>query len=103
MRGRGHLGPQRAPQHERDPRPAGAEPGGRKRRAPGGAGHDGAVAAGRGEGVHLALGHVPVRDAGILDAAGGVVRAAAEQRELEPDALVQRRERARRGPGARGS
>ena len=29
-----------------------------------------------------------MRDAGILDAAGGVVRAAAEQRELDPDALA---------------
>jgi hypothetical protein len=41
---------------------------------------------------------VAVRHAGVGDRAGGVVAAAAEQRQLDPLALVQRAER----PGAVG-
>ncbi len=103
VRRRARSRPQRAPQHERH-----AAPGGRRARRPAArrarrCRRRRRGSARRGERVDLALGRRGgAGRRGPSSAAGGVVRAAAEQRELDALALVQRRERARAVRRARG-
>jgi len=94
MRGGPEVAPQRAPKDERRARALGPEEGGGQRDAPGRAAHDGGVATARGQPVDLALGDPAEGQAGIVEAGGRVVRAPAEQRQLERHPLVQGAERA---------
>ena len=97
-RERARLGPQGRPQHEGDTRAPGAAVGAREGDPPGRAAYDGAEVAGGGEGANVALGDAAVGKGEVggagLRGGGRVVRAAAEQREHHPLALVQQLERA---------
>jgi hypothetical protein len=90
----GEVAPQRAPEHERQTRAAGAEEGGGQGDAARRPAYDRRVAPARGQRVHVALGNPAKGHAGILEPGGGVVRAPAEERELERHARVQRSKRA---------
>ena len=95
MRGRARMRPDRRPQHERDAGAAGARVGGGQRDAAGQAGDDGAEAARRGEPQHAALGRSQHRERQLAVArAAAVAHVAADQREDDVLALVQRGERA---------
>jgi hypothetical protein len=73
MGGRTQVAPERAPQHERHARAAGAQERGRQRDAPGRAAHDRGEAPARRQRVGLALGDAHVRDARVVEAGRGVV------------------------------
>jgi len=88
--GGARLVPQRAPQHERHVGASRSEERAREGLAPGRAADDRASLLR--EAADLVLGHGPERDARVLDGARRVVRAPAEQQQLDPDALVQRAE-----------
>ena len=88
------VAPQRAPEHERGVRALRAEEGGGQRDAAGRPAHDGGVATARGQRVDLALGDAAEGHARVVEPGGRVVRAPAEEGQLERHALVQRAERA---------
>ena len=71
-----------------------AEEGGGQRDAARGPAHDRRMAAAGGQRVDRALADAAKGHAGVLEPRGRVMRAPAEQRELQRDALVQRPERA---------
>ena len=91
------------PEQERRAGAAGPAPGGRQGDAPGRPGDDRAVAPAGGEVEDVALPHPAVGDARVRQPCGRVVRAAAEERELDALPRVQGREGAPRGRAARGS
>jgi hypothetical protein len=84
-RSTGRTAPARRGRRGRTPAGRSARPSRRPRRG----------SAARGEASCTALGHVAVRDTGVLHAHRRVVRAPAEQRELDPDQRVEFREGAR--------
>ena len=88
------VAPQRAPEDERGARPLGAGEGGGQRHAARRPGHDGAVAPARGQRVDLALVDAAEGHARVVEPYGRVMRAPAEERQLERHALVQRSKRA---------
>ncbi len=92
------MAPERAPQDEGHAAAPRAGQRGGQRDAPRRAAHHGPVGARRGQAADGALGDVAVGHAGVGDRPGGVVRAPAEQRQLDREALVQGAE----GPGAIG-